>query len=93
MPDFYKRINCLCIASKGEGTHNPTMEALAMNIPVISTDTGIARELGVIIVDRTVESIMEGIKRVYTHNLMEDKYSIKNMVQEYKKIYEETNKR
>lgn len=45
MPDFYREIDCLVIMSESEGCNNPTLEALAMNKPVISTDTGIANGL------------------------------------------------
>ena len=86
MPEFYKKIDCLCIASIGEGTNNPMMEALSMNVPVISTDTGIARELGVILVERTVESIAKGIEQVYTHNKMKP-YLWKNIARQYAKLY------
>ena len=45
MPKFYKSIDCLVLASRSEGCNNPTLEALAMNKPVISTKVGIAKEL------------------------------------------------
>lgn len=65
MPNFYKEIDCLIIASESEGCNNPTMEALAMNKPVISTKVGIAEDLeGVIIVDRSVESIMKALRKL-----------------------------
>lgn len=91
MPAFYEKIDCLCIASLGEGSNNPTLEALAMNKPVISTRTGIAEELeGVILVDRTVESIMQGIRKVYTRAGILEKYTWDNIATQYHDLYTST---
>jgi glycosyltransferase involved in cell wall biosynthesis len=88
MPDFYREINCLAVASIGEGSNNPTLEALSMNIPVISTNTGMAANLeGVILVDRTVEDIMAGIRTVYTRKQILEKYTWKIIAKQYDKLY------
>lgn len=88
MPGFYEQIDCLCLASLGEGTNNPTLEALAMNKPVISTRTGIAEELpGVILVDRTVESIMEGISKVYSRKNILENYTWDIIAEKYRNLY------
>jgi len=63
MPEFYREIDCLVLMSESEGCNNPTLEALAMNKPVISTDTGIVRELlGVTIVPRYLKTEGEPLK-------------------------------
>ena len=44
MPKFYNSINLYVCASKNEGTPLTVLEAMAMGVPVISTDVGIVRE-------------------------------------------------
>lgn len=88
MPSFYERIDCLCLASLGEGTNNPTLEALSMNKPVISTCTGIAEELeGVILVERNVSSIMQGISKVYSRKGIIENYTWDRIAQQYRQLY------
>ncbi len=88
MPEIYSEFDCLVIASLGEGCHNPTLEALAMNIPVISTNTGIADELdGVVLVERSVEGLMKGIRKVYARKQILEKYSWKEITKQYREIY------
>jgi len=89
MPEIYDQFDCLAIASEGEGCHNPTLEALAMNIPVISTDVGIANELdGVTIVDRSVEGIVKGIKKVYSRSQILKDFTWDIIANKYLRIYE-----
>jgi len=90
MPEFYKQIDCLLIPSVSEGSHNPTMEALAMNIPVISTDVGIAKELeGVFIVEREVESIKQALRKLSGRIQILEKYTWKEIASQYRKLYVE----
>lgn len=44
MPKFYNNIDLYICASKTEGTPLTVLEAMAMGIPVISTDVGIVKE-------------------------------------------------
>lgn len=88
MPEFYNKIDCLCLASLGEGTNNPTLEALAMNKSVISTNTGIAADLkGVILVDRTVEGIIEGLKQLQPRNHILENYTWDKISEQYRNLY------
>lgn len=88
MPEIYSEFDCLAIASLGEGCHNPTLEALAMNLPVISTNVGIADELdGVILVERSVEGLMKGIRKVYTRKQILEKYSWDKITEAYREVY------
>lgn len=88
MPAFYEKIDCLCLASLGEGTNNPTLEALSMNKPVISTVTGISEELeGIILVERNVASIMQGIRKVYTRKGIAEHYTWDRIAQKYHDLY------
>lgn len=63
--EFYDKIDCYICASKQEGTPNTVLEALSLNIPVISTNVGIVSKLDNIhIIERTVESIRQAILTV-----------------------------
>lgn len=44
MPKFYNTLNIYVCVSKNEGTPLPVLEAMAIGIPVISTDVGIVKE-------------------------------------------------
>lgn len=90
MPEFYKSIDCLIIPSESEGCNNPTLEALAMNIPVISTNVGIAGELeGVTLVDRDVTSIKKALRKLNGRLQILDKYTWKIIAKKYKQLYVE----
>jgi glycosyltransferase involved in cell wall biosynthesis len=90
MPEFYKKIDCLLIPSASEGCHNPTMEALAMNKPVISTRVGIAEELeGVILVERDVESIKEALRKLSGRIQILEKYKWSDIAKHYRQLYVE----
>jgi len=90
MPEFYKQIDCLVILSNDEGCNNPTMEALAMNKPVISTEAGIAKELeGIIIVDRNVESVVSVLRKLSGRIQIIEKYTWEKIANKYKELYVE----
>jgi glycosyltransferase involved in cell wall biosynthesis len=89
MPNFYNQIDCLIIASESEGCNNPTMEALAMNKPVISTRVGIAEDLeGVTIVDRNVDSIKKALRRLSGRIQILD-YTWDKIANQYHSLYEQ----
>jgi len=91
MPSVYRKFDCLAIASLSEGCHNPTLEALSMNIPVVSTDVGIANRLaGVIIVDRDVEDIKRGIEIAIPRLAILKNYTWAKIAQKLKTIYEKS---
>lgn len=88
MPEFYKKINVLLIPSESEGCHNPTLEALAMNIPVISTKVGIAEELeGVIRIERDVLSLKNALRRLSGRIHVLEDYTWKIIAEQYKDTY------
>ena len=90
MPSFYRMIDCLVIPSQSEGCHNPTLEALAMNIPVISTRVGIAEELeGVILVDRDVESIKKALRKISGRIQILEDYTWNIIAYKYRSLYVE----
>lgn len=89
LPDFYRSIDCLVLASKSEGCNNPTLEALAMNKAVISTRVGIAEELeGVTLVERDVESIKHALRHVSGRIQIAEKYTWENVARQYHELYE-----
>lgn len=68
MRDYYKSINLLVSASENEGFCHPVMECLSLNIPVLTTNVGMARYFNVHTSERTLESIKKGIERFFTTN-------------------------
>jgi hypothetical protein len=69
MPFFYNSIDCLVVASNGEGCSNVTFEAMACGIPVISTRVGFHGEEcrdceNIYFTARTVPDIMEKINNI-----------------------------
>lgn len=69
MPKFYSAIDVLCIMSESEGLNNPTIEAGAMGIPVITTDVGAAREMikdgeSGLIIERSTQALVDAIDRL-----------------------------
>lgn len=89
MPEFYKSIDCLVLASASEGCNNPTLEALAMNKPVISTKVGIAQELeGVTVVDRDVESIKLALRKLSGRIQILENYTWQKIAKQYHSLYE-----
>ena len=85
---FYNKIDCLIIASISEGCNNPTLEALAMNKPVISTNVGIASDLeGVILVERDVESIKKALRKLSGRIQILENYSWEKIAIRYRLLY------
>jgi len=90
MPEFYKQIDCLIILSDDEGCNNPTLEALAMNKPVISTRAGIVEELeGIILVDRDVKSVIAVLRVLSGRIQILENYTWKAIADRYKQLYVE----
>lgn len=69
MPNFYNSLDIYLCMSKNEGTPLPVLEAMAMGIPIISTDVGIVREAfgdkqKKYIISRDKESLKSAIKEM-----------------------------
>ena len=66
MPKFYTKMDAYICLSESEGLHNPTMEAGAMGLPVITTRCGAAEEIVIhgengMFVDRNVRCVTEAL--------------------------------
>lgn len=89
---YYPTIDFLMCASIAEGSHNPTMEALAQYIPVITTKIGIAPELKKEGYDITFieKRSVKGIKKAICKRFPSMKpYSWGKVAKIYAKLYEE----
>jgi glycosyltransferase involved in cell wall biosynthesis len=87
MPEYYKKIDCYVCASVEEGFATPVREALAMNIPVISTDTGAVEDLDITKVERSVEGIKKGLLRLFGSQLVQ-KYNWPDVCRQLLEVYE-----
>ena len=98
MPDFYNSIHVYICASKTEGTPLTILEAMAMGIPIITTDVGIVREaLGelqskYILEERTKDCLKEKIKLLLANKDKIEMISKENLIEvkkfDWKKICE-----
>ena len=86
MPNFYNSINLYVCASKTEGTPLTILEAMAMGVPVISTDVGVVSEvLGekgkkYILEERTIECLKNKIKQLLSNKQHFKEISQENLV-------------
>lgn len=87
MPDYYRSIDLYVCASEAEGFSTAVMECMAMNIPVITVDTGEPKQYNIIKIERSVEDIKRGIQIFYTQDQVK-KYTWKNISLKYKELYE-----
>lgn len=87
MPDYYRSINLYICASVAEGFSTGVMECLAMNVPVISVDTGEARHFVPFTIERSVDGIKRGIQKYYTQDLVRE-YRWDKLAPAYRELYE-----
>jgi glycosyltransferase involved in cell wall biosynthesis len=69
MPWYYSAADAMILCSDSEGSPTAVKEALACNLPVVSTDVGDVAEIvdgiaGIQICEQTADSLGEGLKKV-----------------------------
>lgn len=88
MAKFYQKIDVLALASDDEGSSNVMLEALACGKQVISTRVGNVDALpGVIVVDKTVEDIKEGIMNLLPDLIMQKDWTWEKIAKKYRKMW------
>jgi len=104
MPLFYNKVNVHICMSLTEGLNNPTMEAGAMGVPVITTDCGAAKEMIVdgvsgLIIERKADSLVNALNKLKDRELrisMGDKFyeeimknwTWKTRIEDFRKMFE-----
>jgi len=104
MPSFYNNIDVYVCMSKTEGLHNPTMEAGAMGVPVISTDCGAAKEMiedgkSGLIIKRDINSLCEALDKMKNEDFRSNcgnmfyaeimkNWTWKEKIKEYRNMFE-----
>jgi glycosyltransferase involved in cell wall biosynthesis len=102
---YLKAFDCLIIPSIKEGLPYAILEAGYAGIDVLSSDTGGTSEIvdnninGILIKNTDIRSIEEGIENIVRNkdkefgkklkNKIEDKFSLRTMQEETKKLYKE----
>lgn len=89
MNEYYNSLDCYICASIAEGSPAPVLEALACNVPVITTDVGLAKHLNVIKVERSVEGIVKGLKMLFGRDQVLPHFSWQYSLEIQRKIYDE----
>lgn len=84
---YYQSIDLLVCASQAEGFCAPLIECLAINKPVITTDVGVARQLHIHKIERSVQSIKNGIMKFYTSKQVLPQFSWANVCEQFKNLY------
>lgn len=86
MRDYYKSLDLYVSASQREGFGAAVLEAMSLNVPVLTTNTGIAKGLDVVKCERSVESIKQGIKKFYTYPQVKD-YTWESACEKLTEVY------
>jgi len=88
MPDFYASCDAIVVASLQEGGGTIAMEAMAMNIPVLTTQVGVAADLDCIYIERSVEGIEAGLKKLFGRSKVFPEFSVPVVCEQYAKLFD-----
>lgn len=89
MPRFYEMCDAVVVASEQEGGGTIAMEAMAMNVPVLTTRVGLASNLDCLYVDRSVDGIEAGLRRLFGRSKVFPEFSVENVNRQYAALFEE----
>lgn len=89
MPSFYESCDALVVASEQEGSGSILLEAMAMNVPALTTRVGVATELDCLHVDRTVEGIEAGLRRLFGRDQVFPEFSVDAVNKKYAQLFED----
>jgi len=85
----YKKMSVLVLPSESEGCSNVVLEALSMNIPVITTKTGIWQDLQdyVMFVDLSYNSLRNALRKYSTRKFINDNFNWITICKKYEEVY------
>ena len=86
MMSFYKSVDLMVVASVNEGFNTIAMECLMANIPVITTNVGVVKDIDCNKIERDVDSIVKGILKYYTYPLVKE-FRYENICNQFTKLY------
>jgi len=100
MPWYYSAADAMILCSDSEGSPTAVKEALACNLPVVTTDVGDVAEIvdgiaGIQICEQTADSLCEGLKKVlhppagfvFDGRFAMRRYSHENIIQAILRVY------
>lgn len=89
MQEWFKTLDVFIHPSHTEGCSNVVLEALACNVPVITTKTGIWEEfVGYVVFYDTLEELKMLLSTLDSRKLIMERFDWKQIVQKYKAVYE-----
>lgn len=86
MPEYYRSVDLMVIASENEGANTIALECMAMNKPFITTNVGMAKYLNVNIAERSVNAMCTAIGKFYTRPQVAD-YNWENICKKFTDLY------
>lgn len=89
MPAFYESCNAIVVASENEGFGTIAVESMAMNIPVLTTEVGVAASLDCLYIERTVDGIARGLMQLFGRSKVLPQFSIEKTSLAHERVFEE----
>jgi len=89
MPIFYESCDAVVVASEQEGGGTIAMEAMAMNVPVLTTRVGVAANLDCQYIERSVESIESGLRKLFGRSKVFPEFSVESVNDKWADLFKE----